>query len=127
MLLYLDTRRSDLLIELRNITEITRALGIAGAGSAFAYVSALEAMHHQQYSIAEEFINQLDEVRKKEKSLWFEWHTIELTYQLHLAQGMETGEDLKKREKCIQSIKQMIPNEIKRTINLEFPPLAGLV
>jgi hypothetical protein len=69
----------------------------------------------------------LEKNRKKKKSLWFEWHTIELTYQLHTAQGMDTREDIKKREKCIQTIKQMIPNEIKRTINLEFPPLAGLV
>ncbi len=128
MLLYLDTRNPDLLIELRNIAEITRVLGIAGAGSAYAYLSALEAMHNQQqYTVAEEFINQLVEIGKKEKSLWFEWHTIELTYQLHLAQGMDTKEDLKKRDKCILTIKQMIPNEIKRTINLEFPPLAGLV
>jgi len=127
MLLYLETGRSELLNDLRNISETNRKVGIAGAGSAYAFLSAQEAMSHQHYPDAEEYIRQLEEIGKKEKSLWFEWHAIELTHQLHQIQGLDTSEDNIKRDKCVQEIKQMIPNEIKRTINLESPPLAGLV
>lgn len=127
LLKYLKNREPKLLNEMQALTQITQSIEIAGAGSSCAYIGALEAIRNKQFEQAEKFISVLEEIGKREGSLWFQWHVIELTIQLHHAQGLETKADQIKREECLRNIKQSIPKEIKRTIDLRAPSLAGLV
>jgi len=127
LLKYHKNREPKLLNEMQALTQITQSIEIAGAGSSCAYIGALEAIRNKQFEQAEKFISILEEIGKKEGSLWFQWHVSELTIQLHQAQGLETKADQIKREECLRNIKQSIPKEIKRTIDLRAPSLAGLV
>ncbi|PKN84466.1 MAG: hypothetical protein CVU46_14055 [Chloroflexi bacterium HGW-Chloroflexi-8] len=127
LLKYHKNRDPELLDEMQALTQITQSIELAGAGSSYAYIGTLESIRNKQFEQAEKFISILEEIGKKEGSLWFQWHVIELTIQLHQAQGTEIKEDQIKRVECIRNIKQLIPKEIKKTIDLKTPPLAGLV
>ena len=56
----------------------------------------------KQFSLAKTHIRDLEEIGKKEHSLWFEWHAIELAYLVHRAEGIDTSEDQILRTKCLE-------------------------
>jgi tetratricopeptide (TPR) repeat protein len=127
LLKYHKNRQSCALNELQALTEKAKNMEISGAGTSYAYIGALEAIRNKDFQQAETLIQYLEETGALEGSLWFHWHAHELRIQLHHAQGLDTRADQLKRLECLREIKQMVPKDIKRTIELKTPPLSGLV
>ena len=117
---------SDLDI-LQQLTQKAKAMEMSSAGSALNYVKAQEAYMNNQPDIMKEAIQEIEVLANKEQIIWLEWHSLELRIKLAELQKLDTQELEYLKAACINKIKQSIPKNLQKEIQLNSAPIAALV
>lgn len=115
-----------LLLLAENKTQAEK-LGYAGAGTAYAYVQAKDALKKGDHARAKEQGSIILQKAKQENSLWLEWYALEILISATKTEG-ESCQILKSQlRNVIREINQSKPQGMDLEVNPSNPSLFALV
>lgn len=125
--LYLKGEVKEALTLLEKVTSQSQEYGFAGAGTAYAYVRAKEALLKHESEVAREMAEKIMQTAKQEESPWLEWHALEILIASENLTGKSSKKYLAQKQIIIRSLNQSKPQSLDLSLDANFPPLFVLV
>jgi hypothetical protein len=125
--LYLKGEAQAALNMLEEVTDQSKAYGFAGAGTAYAYVRAQDALNKYEPKVAREMAEIIMQKAKQEESPWLEWHALEIMIAADQLEEKSSREYQNQKQNIIRSLNQSKPQNLNLSFDPNSPPLFVLV
>ncbi|PKO15260.1 MAG: hypothetical protein CVU39_11695 [Chloroflexi bacterium HGW-Chloroflexi-10] len=126
LILYQNGQVENALNEITRVTAESVRMGTAGAGSASAYIQAMEAIKQEKPVFAREAIQNLMDMANREGGLWLRWHAVHLGVLACKNLNQPIEDCLLKQEEVLVLLGQMQSKEIVAQLDPENPPIVAL-
>ncbi|PKO05217.1 MAG: hypothetical protein CVU41_13140 [Chloroflexi bacterium HGW-Chloroflexi-3] len=120
-----DTQKALTILE--EVTAQSQAYGFAGAGSAYAFVRAKEALRKEIPEVAREMADIIMKKAKQEESPWLEWHALEIMIAADQLEGKSCKEYQNQKQIIIRNLNQSKPQNLDLSFDSNSPPIFVLM
>jgi tetratricopeptide (TPR) repeat protein len=120
-----DTQKALTILE--EVTIQTQEFRFAGAGTAYAYVRAQDALNKYEPKVAREMAEIIMQKAKQEESPWLEWHALEIMIAADQLEEKSSREYQNQKQNIIRSLNQSKPQNLNLSFDPNSPPLFVLV
>ena len=125
--MYLKGNVEEALRLLKDVTVQSQEYGFAGAGTAYAYIQAREAIRNNDSEKALRMGEFILQTAKQEESPWLEWHALEILLQAVKITGKTCEKWQNQKHLIFRSLNHSKPQNMGFTFKLDSPPLLFLV
>lgn len=125
--LYVKGEAQAALNLLEEVTDQSQAYGLAGAGSAYAYVRAHNALSKHEPELAREMAEIIMQKAKQEESPWLEWHALEIMIAADQLEKKSSKEYQYQKQVIIRNLNQSRPQKMDLSLDPNSPPLFVLM
>jgi tetratricopeptide (TPR) repeat protein len=120
-----DTQKALTILE--EVTDQSKAYGLAGAGTAYAYVRAHDALSKYEPKVAREMAEIIMQKAKQEESPWLEWHALEIMIAADQLEEKSSREYQNQKQNIIRNLNQSKPQKLDLSLDPNSPPFFVLV
>lgn len=125
--LYLKGNVPEALRLLEEVTQQSQKYGLAGAGTAYAYVQAQEAIRKNDPELAIKMGEIILQKARQEESPWLEWHALEILITAEDIKGKTSQKWQNQKQYLYRELNQSKPQNMGFTLEPDLPPLQFLV
>ncbi len=112
---------------LEEVTMQSQACGFAGAGTAYAYIQAQEALKNNDLQTAIKMGEVILHKAKQEESPWLEWHALEILIAAEKIEGKTGKKWQNQKQMILLTLNQSKPQNMDFTLEPNSPPLIILM
>jgi tetratricopeptide (TPR) repeat protein len=127
MALFLTGETEAALKLLTDVRTTALEYGFAGAGTAYAYVRAQQALRSQELEVAREMATFILDKAKREESPWLEWHALQIFLATAQTEKVDFDSFKNQKRNLLRTLNQSKPPSLNLPLDPDQPPLFVLV
>ncbi len=125
--LYLKGEVQEALKLLEEVTCQSLEYGFAGAGTAYAYVLAQEALKNHDSLAVRNMGEQIMERAKQEETPWLEWLALDILIAAEKLEGKTSKKYQNQKQLLLRNLNQSKPQNLEFTLEVDTAPLFALM